>query len=163
MSIRIVVTGGTFDKEYDELTGNLRFLDTQLPKLLELGRCQLDCRITTLMLKDSLDMNDDDRALIAGFCRDAEETRVVITHGTDTMTATAQVLARKVPDKTIVLTGAMIPCSFGASDGPFNIGGALAAVQVLPAGIYIAMNGQVFPWHNVRKNRELGRFEAINP
>jgi L-asparaginase len=161
MSIRILVTGGTFDKEYDELTGNLFFRGTHLPKLLDLARSRLDCRISTLMLKDSLDMNDNDRALIARSCHEAEETRLVITHGTDTMTATAQVLAKAVPNKTIVLTGAMIPCSFGASDGPFNLGGALALAQVLPAGVYIAMNGQVFSWDNVRKNRELGRFEAI--
>jgi L-asparaginase len=163
MSIRILVTGGTFDKEYDELTGNLFFRGTHLPKLLEVARSQLDCRISTLMLKDSLDMNDDDRQLIARSCRDAEETRLVITHGTDTMTATAQLLAKTAPHKTIVLTGAMIPCSFGHSDGLFNLGSALALVQVLPAGIYIAMNGQVFAWDNVRKNRELGRFEAIRP
>jgi L-asparaginase len=163
MSIRILVTGGTFDKEYDELTGNLFFRGTHVPKLLEQGRCQLDCRISTLMLKDSLDMNDDDRAHIARACRDAEETRLVITHGTDTMTATAQGLAKAAPNKTIVLTGAMIPCAFGTSDGPFNLGSALALAQVLPAGIYIAMNGTVFPWDNVRKNRELGRFETTRP
>ncbi|MDR0780068.1 MAG: asparaginase [Pseudomonadales bacterium] len=161
MSLRIFITGGTFDKEYDALTGNLCFRDTQVPKLLEHGRCQLDCPISTLMLKDSLDLHDDDRARIAQACRDAAETRLVITHGTDTMTTTAQVLAQAVPGKTIVLTGAMVPCAFGASDGPFNLGSALAFAQVLPPGIYIVMNGAVFPWHNVRKNRELGRFETI--
>jgi L-asparaginase len=163
MSIRILVTGGTFDKEYDELTGNLFFRGTHLPQLLEVARSRLDCRISTLMLKDSLDLSDDDRQLIARGCQDAEETRLVITHGTDTMTTTAQLLAKVVPQKTIVLTGAMIPCAFGDSDGLFNLGSALALAQVLPAGIYITMNGQVFAWDKVRKNRELGRFEAIRP
>jgi L-asparaginase/archaeal Glu-tRNAGln amidotransferase subunit D len=163
MSIRVLITGGTFDKEYDELSGNLCFRDTHLPQLLALGRFPLECGLTTLMLKDSLDMNDEDRALIARACREAEEPHIVITHGTDTMTNTAEVLAKEVTGKTIVLTGAMIPFAFGASDALFNLGSALTAVQLLPKGVYVAMNGQVFPWNQVRKNRELGKFEATQP
>jgi L-asparaginase len=163
-SVRIFVTGGTFDKEYDELTGRLAFEDTHLTEMLRLGRCRLDVSIRTLMMIDSLDMTAADRALIAGHCRAAVETRIVITHGTDTMVDTGQVLARTFPrggDKTIVLTGAMIPYAFGSSDGLFNLGSALSFVQVLPPGVYIAMNGRYFDWERVRKNSETGVFEAV--
>lgn len=163
MAIRLFVTGGTFDKEYDEIRGRLYFHDTHLPEMLELGRCRVDVEIRTLMMVDSLDMTDADRELIAHQCRDAPEDRIVLTHGTDTMVETAAILAREVPDKTIVLTGAMIPIAFGSSDGLFNLGGAIAVVQVLPAGVYIVMNGRVFPWNAVRKNRETGVFEAPQP
>lgn len=161
MSIRLFVTGGTFDKEYDEIRGRLYFNDTHLPEMLELGRCRLDVEIRTLMMIDSLDMTDADRELIARQCRDAPEDRIVVTHGTDTMVRTAAVLAEAVADKTIVLTGAMIPFAFGSSDGLFNLGGALAVVQVLPPGVYVLMNGRVFDWDGVRKNRETGYFERV--
>jgi L-asparaginase len=161
MAIRLFVTGGTFDKEYDELHGRLYFQDTHLPEMLQLGRCRLEVEIRTLMMIDSLDMTAADRELIVHQCQEAAESRIVITHGTDTMVDTAAVLAAGVPDKTIVLTGAMIPIAFGSSDGLFNLGGALTAVQVLPAGVYIVMNGRVFPWNGVRKNRETGIFEAV--
>jgi L-asparaginase len=161
--VRIFVTGGTFDKEYNELAGTLTFEDTHLPEMLSLGRCRLDVSIRTLMMIDSLDMTDADRALIVDECRAASEPRIVITHGTDTMTDTAAVIAAALPPaagKTIVLTGAMIPYAFGSSDGLFNLGSALSFVQVLPPGVYVAMNGRYFPWDRVRKNRETGVFEG---
>jgi L-asparaginase len=163
MGILILVTGGTFDKEYDEISGQLFFRDTHIGGLLRLGRSQLDCRVETLMLKDSLEMTDPDRQLIRQHCLTAREPCIVITHGTDTMTVTAALLAASSMPKTIVLTGAMIPFSFGSSDGLFNMGSALSFVQVLPHGVYIAMNGKIFDWDKVRKNRELGRFEAVTP
>ncbi len=159
--IRLFVTGGTFDKEYDEIHGTLEFRDTHLPEMLTMGRSRLDVRIRTLMMVDSLDMTDADRELIASNCNDAPEQNVVITHGTDTMVTTARLLAASVPDKTIVLTGAMIPIAFGSSDGLFNLGGALSVAQVLPPGVYVAMNGRVFDWDNVEKNRDTGVFEAL--
>ena len=162
MSIRILVTGGTFDKEYNELNGSLYFKDTHLPEMLRLGRSRVDVSVRTLMMIDSLEMTDADRALIVEQCRQATESRLIITHGTDTMVETAAALARGVSGKTIVLTGAMIPYAFGSSDGLFNLGSALSLVQVLPPGIYIAMNGRHFQWDRVRKNRETGVFEAIS-
>lgn len=159
--IRLFVTGGTFDKEYDEINGRLFFEDTHLPQMLELGRCRADVRVRTLMMVDSLEMTDADRDLIAHNCAEAPERGIVITHGTDTMVETARVLAARVDGKTIVLTGAMIPIAFGSSDGLFNLGGAVTAVQVLPPGVYITMNGRVFPWDRVRKNRSTGVFEEI--
>ena len=160
MSIRLFVTGGTFDKEYDEIHGTLEFRDTHLPDMLALGRCRLDVGVTTLMLIDSLEMTAADRERIATSCAEAEEQRIVITHGTDTMVETARVLARSVEGKTIVLTGAMIPIAFGSSDGLFNLGGALTAVQTLPPGVYVTMNGRVFAWDDVRKNPQTGVFEG---
>jgi len=164
LPIRIFVTGGTFDKEYNELTGSLFFKDTHLPEMLRLGRCRLDVSIGTLMMLDSLEMTDADRALIVERCRVEAETRILITHGTDTMVDTAHALATALADgdKTIVLTGAMVPYAFGSSDGLFNLGSALSFVQVLPAGVYIAMNGRSFPWDRVRKNRETGVFESVS-
>jgi len=159
MAIRIFITGGTFDKEYNELNGELYFKDTHMQDLLAMGRCRLDTAIRTLMMIDSLEMTAEDRDLIAHQCIQCEETQIVITHGTDTMSDTARVLAEKVKGKTIVLFGAMIPIKFGSSDGLFNLGGALAFVQTLPAGVYIAMNGRYFQWDNVRKNRQTGMFE----
>lgn len=159
--IRLFVTGGTFDKEYDEIHGTLEFRDTHLPEMLELGRARLDVRVRTLMMIDSLEMTDADRAAIAKNCADVPETHIVITHGTDTMVETARVLAERVAGKTIVLTGAMIPIAFGSSDGLFNLGGALALVQVLPPGVFITMNGRIFEWDAVRKNRDTGVFERL--
>jgi len=162
MAIRIFITGGTFDKEYNELTGQLYFKDTHLHELLEMGRNRVDAEIRTLMMIDSLEMTDNDRELIAHQCNHCEETSIVITHGTDTMTDTAKYLAEKVKNKTIVLTGAMIPIKFGSSDGLFNLGSALAFSQTLSPGIYVAMNGRYFLWNNVRKNKESGVFEELN-
>jgi L-asparaginase len=165
MSIRIFVTGGTFDKEYNELTGSLAFKDTHLPEMLRLGRSRVDVSVRTLMMIDSLDMTDADRAIVVEQCRQVAETRIVITHGTDTMVETAAELARAMPadaGKTIVLTGAMIPYAFGSSDGLFNLGSALSFVQALPPGVYLAMNGRCFEWNRVRKNRQTGAFEDLS-
>jgi L-asparaginase len=161
MSIRIFVTGGTIDKEYNELTGELFFKETHLPEMLKRSRSSLDVTVRSLMMIDSLQMTEEDRELIAHQCRNAQEDKIIITHGTDTMTVTGRELAEKVPGKTIVLTGAMIPYKFGSSDGFFNLGAALAFVQVLPAGVYIVMNGRYFNWDNVRKNRQTGQFEEL--
>jgi L-asparaginase len=159
--IRVFVTGGTFDKEYHELTGTLAFKETHLPEMLRLGRCRIDVAIETLMMIDSLEMTDADRARIVEHCRQAAEPRIVITHGTDTMVETARALAvAPTGAKTIVLTGAMIPYAFGSSDGLFNLGSALSFVQALPPGVYLVMNGRCFEWDKVRKNRETGVFEA---
>ncbi len=161
MSTRVFVTGGTFDKEYDELTGTLFFDKTHLHEMLHRGRCGLDTQIDVLMMIDSLDMTDTLRDKVVTACAECVESRIVITHGTDTMADTARALAHGVQGKTIVLTGAMVPYAFGSSDGLFNLGSALSFVQVLPAGVYIAMNGRWFQWDNVRKNRTLGVFEPI--
>ncbi len=160
--IRIFVTGGTFDKTYDEIRGQLSFGDTHLPEMLRLGRSRADVAIRTLMMIDSLQMTDADRELIVRNCQQCDESCVVITHGTDTMVETAAALARGVTGKTIILTGAMIPYAFGSSDGLFNLGSALSLVQVVPTGVYIAMNGRHFKWDKVRKNRETGAFEPVS-
>ena len=162
MAIRIFITGGTFDKEYNELNGQLYFKDTHLNELLGLGRSLVPVEIRTLMMIDSLEMGIDERELIVFQCNHADEEKIIITHGTDTMAETAKVLAEKIKDKTIVLTGAMIPYKFGSSDGLFNLGAALAFAQTLPHGVYIAMNGKCFDWHNVRKNKQTGQFEELN-
>ncbi|MEL6657940.1 MAG: asparaginase domain-containing protein [Bacteroidota bacterium] len=161
--IQIFVTGGTFDKEYNMITGELFFRDTHLPGMFERGRSTLDINVKTLMMADSLEMTDDDRMIILHNCRRATSDKVLITHGTDRMVETAAFLAKEgVADKTIVLTGAMIPYAFGtSSDGFFNLGSALAFVQTLPPGIYVSMNGRYFEWNNVRKNRKTGFFEEI--
>lgn len=161
MAIRIFVTGGTFDKEYNELNGELFFKDTHLPEMLRLGRNRTPVEMEVLMMIDSLQMTGTDRNNIAQHCINAAEQQIVITHGTDTMVETAAVLAEFVKDKTIVLTGAMIPYKFGSSDGLFNLGSALAFVQVLSPGVYVVMNGRCFNWNNVRKNREHGEFEEL--
>jgi L-asparaginase len=161
MSIRIFVTGGTFDKEYNELTGELSFKETHIPEMLKRSRSTLEVTVRTLMMIDSLHMTSEDRELIAHQCRSAEENQIVITHGTDTMAVTASTLAEKVQGKTIVLTGAMIPYKFGSSDGFFNLGNALAFAQSLPPGVYVAMNGRYFHSGNVRKNKQTGQFEEI--
>jgi L-asparaginase len=165
--IRIFVTGGTFDKRYDELKGSLSFGDTHLPEMLRLGRSRVDVSVRTLMMVDSLDMTAADRAIIVDQCRSAAESQIVVTHGTDTMVETARALAHAMEReasaerKTIVLTGAMVPYAFGSSDGLFNLGSALSFVQVLPAGVYIAMNGHTFAWDRVTKNKQTGYFEAL--
>jgi L-asparaginase len=159
--IRIVVTGGTFDKTYDEISGRLSFGSTHLPEMLRLGRSRVDTTIEMLMMIDSLDITDADRARIVESCVRCAEHRIVITHGTDTMVETARAVAQGVSGKTVVLTGAMVPYAFGSSDGLFNLGSALSFAEVLPPGVYIAMNGQHFPWDRVRKNRQAGVFERI--
>ena len=158
--IRILVTGGTFDKQYDELTGRLFFRETHVPEMLRLGRSRLDVSVETVMLVDSLELDEGGRQAIVARCAAAAERAVLVTHGTDTMVETAQALAAASLDKTIVLTGAMVPYAFGSSDGLFNLGSALSFVQVLPRGVYIAMNGQHFRWDRVRKNRTTGHFET---
>ena len=163
MPIRMFVTGGTFDKEYNELNGSLFFKDTHLPEMLRLGRSRIEVAISTLMMIDSLEMTAADRARIVEECGRAAESRILITHGTDTMVETAAALAAALPraaGKTIVLTGAMVPYAFGSSDGLFNLGSALSFVQALAPGVYIAMNGRCFDWNQVRKNRASGTFEA---
>jgi L-asparaginase len=161
MPLRIFVTGGTFDKEYNELDGRLFFKDTHLPEMLKLGRCKVNVEIRTLMLVDSLEMTDADRQIIVDQCRKCKEDRIVITHGTDTMEETAMVLGKSITDKTIILTGAMVPYKFGSSDGLFNLGSALAYAETLPLGVYIAMNGRCFMWDNVKKNKKTSEFEEL--
>ena len=161
MPLRIFITGGTFDKEYNELDGKLFFKDTHLPEMLKLGRCKVPAEIRTLMLVDSLEMTDADRQIIVEQCRKCKEDRIVITHGTDTMEETARVLGKSITDKTIILTGAMVPYKFGSSDGLFNLGSALAFAESLPYGIYVAMNGRCFMWDNVKKNKKTGEFEEL--
>ena len=161
MGIMILITGGTFDKEYDEISGSLYFKETHLPEMLKLGRCTVDVGIHTLMMIDSLEMSDADRELIVNYCRSCEENHIVITHGTDTMEVTARKLGEANLSKTIVLTGAMIPYKFGSSDGFFNMGSALAFVQSLSQGVYVAMNGRHFKWDNVYKNKKTGIFEEL--
>jgi L-asparaginase len=160
--IRIFVTGGTFDKEYDEIHGRLFFKDTHVVEMLRLGRSRVEVSVRTLMMVDSLEMSEDDRAVIVRNCAQCDEDRLVVTHGTDTMVDTAARLAAAgLAGKTIVLTGAMIPYAFGSSDGLFNLGSALSFAQVLPPGVYVAMNGTAFPWDQVRKNRQTGTFERM--
>ncbi len=160
-NLRLLVTGGTFDKRYDELHGTLAFSETHVEDVLARGRCNLALAIEVLMLKDSLDLTPADRARIVAAAAASAESRIVITHGTDTMVESARELANAKLEKTIVLTGAMVPYVFGSSDGLFNLGSALSFAQVLPAGVYLAMNGHFFPWNDVRKNRELGVFEPL--
>jgi L-asparaginase len=159
--IKIFVTGGTFDKEYNELNGELYFKKTHLHEMLALGRSQLKVDIETIMMKDSLEMSNDDRNKIVQQCLESDVSKILITHGTDTMVETATLLAKKITTKTIVLTGAMIPYKFGSSDGLFNLGSALSFLQSLPHGIYIAMNGNIFNWDNVKKNKKLGLFQPL--
>jgi len=160
--IKVFVTGGTFDKEYNELNGSLYFKETHLYEMLDLGRSRLDLSIETLMMKDSLDFVDADRSHIAVTCNNCASNKILITHGTDTMALTAEYLLANCKEKTIVLTGAMVPYKFGSSDGLFNLGSALAFVQVLGPGVYIAMNGKVFEAGKVRKNTNKGEFESYS-
>ena len=161
MEILILVTGGTFDKEYNELTGELFFKDTHVGEMLKLGRNLVAVTTHTLMMKDSLLMSDEDRKLIADHCKKVEQQHILITHGTDTMVETANYLLKQATGKTIVLTGAMIPYKFGSSDGLFNLGSGLAFLQSLNKGVYIAMNGRCFQAGNVRKNKADGVFEEL--
>jgi len=160
VSIRIIITGGTFDKHYDEIRGSLTFKDSHLPEILKFVRCSVPIELELNQLIDSLDMHTSNRLRVLESCRGAKEERIVITHGTDTMVETAAVLGEAQLPKTIVLTGAMVPYIFSNSDAVFNLGCAITAVQVLPQGVYIAMNGRIFGWDKVRKNKELGVFEA---
>ena len=162
MAVRIIATGGTFDKEYNELTGELFFTKTHLREILILGRCKLPVSITPLMMIDSLYMTDKHRAQILRACKKCGEKSLVITHGTDTMEITAKYLGDRIKDKTIVITGAMIPYKFGTSYGIFNLASALSFAQVLAAGVYVAMNGKLFRYDNVIKNKRQGVFETRN-
>ena len=159
MSIRVIITGGTFDKHYDEIRGNLTFKETHLPEILRFVRCSVPIEVELNQLIDSLDMQTANRLQVLESCRRAPEERIVITHGTDTMVETAAVLGGAGLAKTIVLTGAMVPYVFTGSDAVFNLGSAVTAVQLLPRGVYIAMNSRVFSWENVRKNRDRAVFE----
>lgn len=161
--IQIFVTGGTFDKEYNYINGELYFKDTHLPSMFTLGRCTLDIDIKTLMMLDSLEMTNDDRNIIIHNCKRSKSNKIIVTHGTDTIVDTAKAIAEaNLEDKTVVLTGAMVPYAFGtSSDGFFNLGSTLAFVQVLPKGVFVSMNGRWFNWDNVRKNRQTGFFESL--
>ncbi len=161
MRIRLYITGGTFDKEYNELNGELYFKDSHVREMLRLGRCNLDLNMRTLMMIDSTEMTAVDREMIRKACLESDDDRIVITHGTDTIAETARFLGESVTEKTIVLTGAMVPYTFGSSDGLFNLGSALAFAQSLAPGVYVAMNGKVFNWNNVQKNRSSGIFEEL--
>lgn len=161
MTIKIIVTGGTFDKEYDPLNGQLYFKKTHVPEMLRLGRSRIHTQIKKIMMIDSLSMTTEDRKKILRECKASKQDKILITHGTDTMVETAKLLGQHITDKTIILTGAMIPYAFGSSDGLFNLGSALAFLKTLPHGVYISMNGKYFPWDNVRKNKEVGLFEHI--
>ncbi len=161
-TIRILITGGTLDKEYDPLTGELTFPKSHLSNMLNQVRCKVKFVLEEVMLKDSLQMTSEDREEILKKCIDCLENKIIVTHGTDTMVETTRILGKNVRGKTIVLVGAMIPYAFGASDALFNLGCAFSAVQVLPQGVYITMNGEIFTWDNVRKNKESGEFEEIS-
>jgi len=160
-TIRILITGGTIDKEYDPMTGELTFAKSHLSNMLNQVRCKVRVAVEEIMLKDSLKMQREDREEILKRCIDCPENKIVVTHGTDTMVETAQVLGKTIKDKTVALVGAMIPYAFGASDALFNLGCAFAAVQALKQGVYITMNGKIFSWNNVRKNKESGEFEEL--
>jgi len=161
MSIFIFVTGGTFDKEYDMINGKLYFDETHIPEMLDLGRCTLDIKVRTLMMVDSLVMTTQDREIIRDNCERSDAQKIVITHGTDTMVQTAELLAKANLGKTIIITGALIPYKFGSSDGFFNLGNALAFAQTLSPGVYIAMNGEYFLWNEVEKNKSTGYFQRV--
>ena len=160
--IKVFATGGTFDKEYNEINGELYFKDTQIFELLKLGRSQLEVKIETLMMIDSLKMTDEDRTYIVSKCKQEKTNQIIITHGTDTMVETAKLIASEIKNKTIILTGAMIPIKFGSSDGLFNLGSALSFVQIIDPGVYITMNGRYFKYDNVYKDTKLGIFEKKN-
>ncbi|MDO8626135.1 MAG: asparaginase domain-containing protein [Candidatus Magasanikbacteria bacterium] len=164
MSIKIFVTGGSFDKVYNEIKEELEFKETSLTKMLEIARCKAEFDIRTLMMIDSLKMTFADRQSILENCLATPEDKILITHGTSTMAETAKMLGDNkelTQNKTVVLTGAMMPNSLVNSDSMFNLGTAVAFVQVLPPGVYIAMNGKVFDWYNVKKNEKIGVFETL--
>jgi len=158
--IKFVITGGTIDKLYNELDGSLTFVESHIPAMLKQARCNVDLSTETVMLKDSLEMDDADRELISNNCAACQESKIIISHGTDTMVETSAVLAEKISGKTIVLFGAMIPFTINYSDSLFNLGCAVSAVQCLPEGVYISMNGKVFPGNDVRKNKAEGVFQT---
>lgn len=160
MTLRIIATGGTFDKHYNELNGVLGFAESHLPDVIARTRMTIPVALDVVSLLDSLDMGDADRQNVLAACQAADEKAIVIVHGTDTMRETAEVLGAVATDKTIVFTGAMIPYEIANSDALFNFGFACGVAQVLPAGVYVAMNGQVFTWDNVTKNRAAGVFQA---
>jgi L-asparaginase len=160
MKIKLLITGGTIDKQYNELDGELIFTQSGVEDMLAQGRAKLDISYETVMLKDSLDMNDNDRQQLLESCLACNESQIVITHGTDTMVETSQMLAAGIKDKTIVLLGAMVPYQFKQSDALFNLGCAVAAVQTLENGVYITMNGRIFNYDEVIKNNELGEFQS---
>jgi L-asparaginase len=159
MTLRLIATGGTFDKHYNELNGTLGFTESHLPEVIQRSRMTIPVALDVLPLLDSLDMQDADRQRILAACQAAPEQAIVIVHGTDTMPETAAVLGAAKLDKTIVLTGAMIPYAIANSDAQFNLGLACGVAQTLAPGVYVAMNGQVFTWNNVTKNRAAGVFE----
>lgn len=161
MSYCVIAAGGTFDKHYDEIAGKLGFGASVLPTVIAQSRIAQPVRLELLPLLDSLDMQDVDRLRILDACRRAPEQRIVVIHGTDTMPETARVLGSAGLAKTIVLTGAMIPYEVANSDALFNFGMAVGVAQVLPAGVHVAMSGQVFAWDNVRKDRTLGLFRSL--
>lgn len=160
MQIKLLLTGGTIDKRYNELSGDMDYSETHIRQMLDQGRCRLDIDIEQLMLLDSLDITDERRQQILEACQNSQQDRIVITHGTDTIVETAQLLGKNIKDKTVVLVGAMIPYVFKGSDALFNLGSAITAVQILQPGVYITMNGKVFDWDKVFKNRQLGEFQA---
>jgi L-asparaginase len=160
-SIRILITGGTIDKGYDPLTGELPFAKSHLSNMLNQVRCKVRFVLEEVMLKDSLQMMSEDREEILKRCIDYLEKKIIVTHGTDMMVETARVLGKNVKGKTVVLVGAMIPYAVGISDALFNLGCAFSAVQALQQGVYITMNGKIFTWDNVRKNKESGQFEKL--
>lgn len=160
--IQIFITGGTFDKEYNYITGELFFKETHLPLMLERGRCTIDIDVKTIMMIDSLKMTTEDRLSILEHCKKTEMDKIIITHGTDTMVETARIIAEAQLAKTIVFTGAMVPYAFGnSSDGFFNLGSSLAFVQTLPPGVFVVMNGRYFNFDGVRKNKQTGNFEEV--
>lgn len=160
--IQILITGGTFDKSYNHISGDLFFDKTHVPEMLKRSKCRLKIEVKTLLMIDSLEMTENDIEKIIEECKLAKSSRIVITHGTDTVVNTAKKIAERIKNKTIVLTGAMIPYAFGSSsDGFFNLGSALSFVQTLDSGVYVAMNGQYFLFDNVKKNKEKGFFEKI--
>jgi L-asparaginase len=161
MTLRLIATGGTFDKHYNELNGVLGFSESHMPEVIKRARLTIPVALEVLPLLDSLDMQDPDRQRILASCQAANEKAIVIVHGTDTMPQTAAVLGAADLGKTVVLTGAMIPYEIANSDALFNLGFACAVAQTLPAGVYVAMNGQVFAWNNVTKNRAAGVFEPL--
>ena len=163
MNIKLLITGGTIDKVYNQSSGGVEFEQSHFPEMLKRARVEVEINSEVLMLKDSLDMSDVDRQLILNSCLACKEDKIIITHGTDTMCETAKLLGEKVDNKSIVLFGAMIPYTVGNSDALFNLGCAIGSVQLLTPGVYVAMNGRVLPWSDVQKNRDLGVFQPLSP
>jgi len=162
LGLCIITTGGTFDKQYDEIRGELTFRRSHLPRILKAARCAMPVTVERSMAIDSLLMEESHRKKIANACTKRPENRIIVTHGTDTMVQTAHVVAERKLDKVIVFTGAMVPFALEYSDAVFNLGCAVTAVQLLAPGVYICMNGKVFPFDQVKKNREIGVFEGFS-